>query len=151
MRLAIIILLFGLLLFGCTGNHSNTPTTSGQNDNVVGTWRAYSEYIGYAGGGSNILDHPGTESLQINAGGTWSYGSSSGTWSVSDIAESDWTKWGISSYGPTKKITLNGWNNDVGDGPIESESTTVNFIWVIYNAKPPVVSRDAQIQIKFGH
>ncbi len=158
MKIAIVPLLVVVLLFGCTipeKSSSGQSVTLGKTlidtNSVVGTWRAYSSYIGFVNGGHSVTELPGGEKLQINEGGTWDYGSSHGTWSVESIASSDWEKWKVSQYSPTKKIVLDGWNGGSADGPIEESSNQIDFIWVIYNAAPPVVSEDAQIQIKFGH
>ena len=58
-------------------------------------------------------------------------------WKISDIKSSDWKEWGIASYGPTKKIILNGWNKKIATGPIESTGNNADFIWVIYRYNSP--------------
>lgn len=120
------------------------PTTSAP---VTGTWRPYSQAIFYDKGGSNIIK-PVTRTLELKADGTWDFGSK-GTWEVKPIDQADWKKWGISSYGPTRKIVLNGWNKDKADGPIE-ESGRVDFIWAIYRTTSASLG-PATVQIKFGH
>ncbi len=158
MKSVAFALLASVLLLGCVASPKATVQTNNyagktliQTDSVVGAWRAYSSYVGFARGGHTVTDLPGGEILQIKDDGTWDYGSSHGSWSVNDIAGDDWTKWKVPSYGPVKKIVLDGWNNGSADGPIEESNSRVNFIWVIYNAAPPVVSEAEQIQLKFGH
>ncbi|MBI4170245.1 MAG: DcrB-related protein [Candidatus Aenigmarchaeota archaeon] len=132
-----------------TQPQQKTITTA--NTELVGGWRAYSEVIYYDSGSSNYLDTASTRVLELRSDGTWEFGSSKGTWKVEPITDTDWERWATPSYGPTKKIILNGWNNDIGDGPIESSETRVDFFWIIYRAEPPTVSQSGQVQIKFGH
>ncbi len=128
--------------------NTNQPASP---DNAVGKWRAYSEAIFYDSGGSKYLDRAVTRLLEISADGTWTFGTSSGTWKTEPVSFADWTKWDTSDYGPTRKITLNGWNGGVADGPIEETESRIDFIWVIYREEPPTVSKPGQVQIKFGH
>lgn len=114
---------------------------------VTGTWRPYSQAIFYDKGGNNIIK-PVTRTLEIKPDGTWDFGSK-GKWEIKPIESADWKKWGISSYGPTRKIVLNGWNKDKADGPIE-ESSGVDFIWAIYRTTSASLG-PATVQIKFGH
>ena len=155
--LFLIFLLF-FLLFGC--NSSNSPTTNptnpinqdtpekkeikedfnkGQIDNkLVGKWRSYS-------------DTKNTRTLDLTADGKWQIGGSSGTWRVYSIKESDWQKWGIESYGPTRKIILDGWNKGIADGPIEETESNVDFFWVIYEVTLETYGEPRLAQIKYGH
>lgn len=126
------------------------PAESSMAPEIVRKWRVYSESIFYDAGGSNFLETPATTLLQLNADQTWSFGSSTGTWSVQAIADADWQKWGVNSYGPTRKLVLNGWNGETNDGPIEETETRVDFMWVIYRVGPPIVQAPGQIQMKFG-
>lgn len=126
------------------------PPESSMAPDIVRRWRVYSEAIFYDEGGSNFLETPVTTLLEIRADQTWSFGSSSGTWSVQAIEESDWQKWGVPSYGPTRKLVLNGWNGGTNDGPIEESGSRVDFMWVIYRVGPPTVQSAGQIQMKFG-
>ena len=82
--------------------------------------------------------------------GTWTFGSSSGTWDVSDITAGDGARWGIELYGPTQKVVLEGWNAGTADGPIEESGGQVDFIWVIYPEGPPAISAPGTVWIKFG-
>ena len=116
-----------LVLAGCTVSPSSNPE-------LVGSWRDYSA--------------PETSrSLELHGDGTWEFGSSSGTWTVQSIDDSDWESWGVDPYGPTRKIGPYGWDGDVADGPIE-ESNRVDFIWVIYYVDLGAGPR--QGQVKFG-
>ncbi len=126
------------------------PVESSMAPEIVRKWRVYSEAIFYDAGGNNFLETPVTTLLDIRADQTWSFGSSTGTWSVQAIQESDWDRWGVPSYGPTRKLVLNGWNSDTNDGPIEESGDRVDFMWVIYRVGPPAVQSAGQIQMKFG-
>ena len=123
--------------------------TTASTDNVVGRWRAYSEAIYYDSGGNNYLDTASTRLLYINADGSWEFGSSGGRWETKNIEDSDCAKWDTNSYGPARKIVLNGWNDGVGDGPIEEGAARVDFIWLIYRTEASL--GPGQVQIKFGH
>lgn len=114
---------------------------------LVGSWRPYSEAIYYDSGGNDITT-PVSRYLELKSDGTWAFGSSSGTWSVSSIMSSDWSSWGISSYGPARKIILNNWNKGTATGPLE-ESGRVDFIWVVYRYESASLG-PATIWIKFG-
>ncbi len=129
----------------------NPQNNVAANSEFAGRWRAYSEAIFYDSGGSKYLDRAVTRVLEIKADGTWAFGTSSGTWKVDPVSFADWQKWDTSDYGPTRKMTLNGWNGGVADGPIEETESRVDFIWVIYKEEPPTVSSPGQVQIKFGH
>src|SRR3989344_4871928 len=123
-------------------------TTGNANPSLVGKWRAYSERLYYDAGGGGVTTTTGRR-LLLNEDGSWEFGSSTGAWSASDITSEDWTRWGIDSYGPARKIILENWNNDASaDGPIEG---SVDFIWVIYRVEPPLVSDPGTVWIKFGH
>ncbi len=125
-------------------------TESSTAPELVRKWRVYSQSIFYDAGGSNFLKTPATTLLDLRADQTWSFGSSSGTWSVQAILEQDWAKWGVSSYGPKRKLVLNNWNGVGADGPIDETEGRVDFAWAIYRVGPPAVERPAQIQMKFG-
>ncbi|MFH0884862.1 MAG: hypothetical protein V1861_04080 [Candidatus Micrarchaeota archaeon] len=143
----IIALLLVLTFFGCVSR----PEVSEDSMGVVGNWRIYSEAITLDTGGTDYLKGVPTRELEIRSDGTWNYGDSSGTWTVEQIGESDWKRWGVEPYNPTRKIVLDGWAGVSGDGPIEESSGQIDFIWVIYRSGPPVTSAPAQVQIKFGH
>jgi len=123
---------------------------SSMEPQIVRKWRVYSESIFYDEGGSNFLETPATTLLDIRTDQTWSFGSSSGTWSIQPIENADWQKWGVNAYGPKRKLVLNGWNGGTNDGPIEQSGDRVDFMWVIYRAEPPTVQSAGQIQMKFG-
>ncbi|MBI4475198.1 MAG: IPT/TIG domain-containing protein, partial [Acidobacteria bacterium] len=141
-----------------TGTRTAQPSTGGSgtsgqssgatSPDVAGVWRVYSARLFYdQGGGGSVTS--GGSTLDIRSDGTWSYGSSSGTWSVSAITSEDWQRWSISPYGPSRKLVLSGWNNGTADGPIE-ETDRVNFLWVLYRVGPPTVSAPGTVHMKFG-
>jgi len=117
---------------------------------VAGQWRVYSARIYYdAGGGGHVSKGLSSRTLLVLPGGRWTFGSSSGTWSLGPIRASDWRRWGVSPYGPRRKIVLRGWNRSLADGPIE-ESSRVDFLWVIYRVGPPLVGAPGTVWLKFG-
>ena len=129
---------------------------SGSTDSVlIGTWRVYSERLFYddGGGGTTFSASSGTavtQTLKLNNDGTYTYGDSKGNWKMSSVSDSDWISWGITSYGSTRKITLEGWNKGTASGPLEEESGVVNFVWVLYKVGPPTVSKPGTVHLKFG-
>lgn len=135
---------------GAEAGASAVKEVSGSEQRFIGLWRIYSEAIFYDAGGSNWLDTPSTRKLELKQDRTWNFGSSSGTWAVSGIVAQDWERWGVSDYGPDKKLTLYGWNDDAADGPVEESSGSIDFFWVIYRTGPPAVSSPSQVQMKFG-
>jgi len=122
---------------------------SSTDQSVVGVWRPHAQSIEYDAGAINSIKKPVTRKLTISSDGTWEYGST-GTWEVELIEEKDWERWKMASYGPTKKIVLHGWNNAIGDGPIDEGTAGVDFIWVIYRSEKLSLG-PATISIKFGH
>ncbi len=135
---------------GTPASPTPAPAQTSMAPELVRKWRVYSQAVYYDSGGHNFLETPATTLLQLNADQTWTFSSSSGTWSAQAIEESDWLKWGVPSYGPTRKLVLVGWNGETNDGPIEESEARVDFMWVIYRVGPPAVSSPAQIQMKFG-
>ncbi len=127
-----------------------TEHISNADPAFVDSWRIYSEYIYYDAGGSGGSDSSasGTTRLELNADGTWQFGSSAGSWTIEPIAPSDWDRWGVSAYGPERKVVLQGWKGGVEDGPIEESAGYVDFVWVIYHVDSP---DPGLIYIKFGH
>ncbi len=111
----------------------STPTPS------AGGWQVLQESICYQKGGCNVGTNA-YDTLNINADGSWSFGSSSGKWSVSQTTGDDANKWGYGLADPSQattkfpyKITLDGWDGGSASGPLElSSDGKVNFIWVIY-------------------
>src|SRR3989344_5904123 len=126
-----------------------TDLQENNDPDVVGTWRPHAQSIEYDAGAINSIKKPVTRKLTISSDGTWEYGST-GTWEVELIEEKDWERWKMASYGPTKKIVLHGWNNAIGDGPIDEGTAGVDFIWAIYHSDKLSLG-PATIQIKFGH
>ena len=117
----------------------------------VGRWRIFSERIFYDVGGAGPAAVPVTRNLELLKDGTWKFGDSKGKWTVTEITVADWTRWEINSYGPTRKITMDGWNKATADGPVEEEKSQIDFIWVIYHVEPPLVQNAGTIWMKFGH
>jgi hypothetical protein len=112
------------------------------------TWIAYSARIDYDNGSGATMP-AGTQRLVIS-GRHWRYGSSAGTVTVGPIAAADWTRWGISPYGPTRKATFRGWSHGTADGPLEEEPSRVDFVWILYRVKPPTVHSPGLVSLKFG-
>ncbi len=112
---------------------TQTPTLS------TGGWQVLQESICYQKGGCNVGTNA-YDTLNINADGSWSFGSSSGKWSISQTTSDDANKWGYGLADPSQattkfpyKITLDGWDGGSATGPLElSSDGKVNFIWVIY-------------------
>ena len=102
-------------------------------------WRIHSETAFWDAGGSTVLDTPVTTELALGAGGDWHFASSSGRWSIQEIDATDWERWGIDAYGPTRRLVLDGWGGDSADGPIEDDETgDAEGLWVIYRVTDPM-------------
>lgn len=115
--------------------------------NLQGTWQVGSSAFYYDAGGGGAYSG-GTYALTLSANG-WTYGSSSGSATTSPITSGDWARWNETAYGPTQKLTLDGWNGGTADGPIEAESNgTVDFVWVIYHVQSP---EPGSVWLKFEH
>ena len=118
------------------------------DDLLVGTWRAYSDYIYYKDG--DFKYRTTSESLlNIYEDGRWEFGGLAGTVSVINITNDDWKRWGIDAYGPTRKIVFSGWQG-AAEGPIEESIGAIVFIWAIYNSGPPAEEREGSVWLKFG-
>ena len=130
---------------------ANTQSISDADSAFVGSWRIFSERIFYDIGGAGSAAVPVTRNLELLNDGTWRFGDSQGTWTVTEITNDDWTRWGTNSYGPTRKMILDRWNKATADGPIEENKEYVDFIWVIYPVEPPLVQNAGTIWMKFGH
>lgn len=111
----------------------------------LSTWRIYTEAIFFDAGGNNFIS-PVTTQLELKGDGIWQFGSSSGRWRVAPIETGDWRRWETEPYGPTRKMTLDGWNRSTAEGPVEESTRSVDFFWVIYRVALP---QPATIQIKF--
>jgi hypothetical protein len=134
------------ILFSCS-NKTGPATTNGAVDSAVAaSYRIYSETKYFDAGGSTTIT-PVTTRLELDATGVWRFGTSSGTWSVAALDDADWQGWGVAAYGPTRKLMLDGWNNARSEGPIEEQSTGVDFVWVIYRVDDP---SPGTIWMKFG-
>lgn len=132
-----------------TPSELETDKPQTQLSDLIGSWRIYSSRLYYDVGGGGTVDTSATQILELKANSKYEFSSSGGSWAVESISPDDWKRWGIEPYGPIKKITLSGWNDGIADGPIE-ESKRVDFIWVIYKAKPPTVSAPGMVWMKFG-
>ncbi|MBI4399716.1 hypothetical protein HY570_03110 [Candidatus Micrarchaeota archaeon] len=140
----ITVTILFILLFGCMQVVS-TPE-------LVDTWRIYSTRIDYTDGGYGAFGAiSSSTTLNLNQFGIWEFGDSKGTWHAEEITDGDWEKWNTKSYGPTRKIVLDGWGGQTVDGPIEETEQGVDFFWLIYGVDKPTVSNPGIVQIKFGH
>jgi len=147
------VLVLAAATAGCGGSNDRGgggPPQSAAPVEFVGDWRVYSETLFYDAGGSGGSDPSAstTRELSLNEDGTWEFGSSNGTWYVTTIDAADWNRWGVEDYGPQRKVVLEGWNDDVADGPIEESEAGVDFLWVIYRVDEP---SPGVVQMKFGH
>ncbi len=145
-KLPLAIFLFGIILLemGCLSRNVSIPTS---DKSLVGSWRFYPQRTNDQG----MIDLPTSRKLELRSDGSWEFGSSRGSWGTKDITAADWAKWKIESYGPKKKIVLNGWSGQTVDGPIEEVEARVDFFWLIYDVGPPVTTRVRQAQLRFGH
>lgn len=127
-------------------------TTSGTVDKALaGDWRVISAVL-YYDNGKNTKDVKTTlptRRLSVADDGKWQFGSSNGAWSVSTIEDSDWTGWDVRSYGPTRKLVLDGWSGSTSKGPIEESTGPVDFFWVIYRYTSDT-SGPGTVWMKFG-
>jgi len=133
------------------GASIESPHSEDSRDELLtGDWRIYSETLFFDAGGSGGSDSSAsvTRKLHLDEDGTWEFGSSQGTWYVATIEPLDWDRWQVQPYGPAVKIVLDGWNGQVGDGPIEEYESGVDFFWVIYRVDDP---SPGAVQMKFGH
>ncbi|MBI2579393.1 MAG: hypothetical protein HYW27_00645 [Candidatus Aenigmarchaeota archaeon] len=115
---------------------------------LAGTWRAYSDYIYYKDGDFKYRITP-ESLLNIHKDSRWEFGGMAGTVSVVNITKDDWSRWGISAYGPTRKIVFSGWQG-AAEGPIEESIGAIDFIWAIYNSVLPGEEREGSVWLKFG-
>ncbi len=129
---------------------SEAPSVSDADTGLVGSWRVFSERIFYDIGGAGSMATPVTRTLELAKDGTWKFGDSKGTWTVTEIITDDWSRWDVDSYGPTRKVTFENWNEASADGPIEEANGAVDFIWVIYHVEPPLVENSGTVWLKFG-
>lgn len=137
-----------------TGEQTQTESQKQQltatDARFAGNWRIFSERIFYDIGGAGALGTNSGRNLEIKEDGSWNFGDSKGTWSVTPITDQDWKRWDVNSYGPTKKITFTGWNKAAADGPVEEDGGRIDFIWVIYHVEPPLVENAGTVWLKFG-
>ncbi len=131
----------------------NSPYAGPQNipnDDMAGEWAAYSKAIYDGSGNASYSDDILKEKLLLNADGSWSHGSSNGTWAIGEVQAGDWKAWNTVDYGPKRKLVLDGWNGAKAEGPIELLDGKPLFTWVIYDAAPPEAEKPGQVQLKFG-
>ena len=112
------------------------------------TWRVYSARIDYDNGSYSVMP-PGTRRLVVSDSG-WRFGSSAGAVRIVRITGADWKRWRVTAYGPTRKAVFAGWSGGAADGPLEESAGRVDFIWVIYRARPPLVHAPGTVSLKFG-
>lgn len=118
-----------------TGNNATTTTSGGTTDkSLAGDWRVLSAVVYFTNGKTSrdVKTTLPTRRLTVGADGSWQFGSSNGTWTVSSIEDADWTSWGVGAYGPTRKLVVNNWSNGTSKGPIEESTGPIDFFWVIY-------------------
>jgi hypothetical protein len=148
-----------LLMLSCDGSTPGTPVGTAPpgaraDAALVGSWRIHSSRLFFDAGGAShlgtILNTPGSRTLDLFQDGTWKFGRSSGSWSVSEAAAEDWKRWGVEAYGPKRKIVLSGWNQGQGTGPVEESDKGIDFFWILYRAEPPAVSDPGMVHAKFG-
>lgn len=131
------------------GGSSSCGIAAGTVDAALaGDWRILTETIYFDNGLTQDVT-PVTTLLSLAAGGTWTFGSSSGTWSVSNITASDWTTWDIADYGAARKVILEGWDGCPGDGPIDEPNVAIDNIWVIYGYTSDT-NGPGTVWLKFG-
>lgn len=146
---SIVLFFLAAILFSNTCC-PDSPKPPVQYPDLAGSWKNYSARVFYdQGGGGALTNVP--EQLRLTGEGKWTFGTSSGSFFVSAIDSSDWTRWNISAYGPTRKISFSNWKGSTADGPIEESNGRVNFVWVIYKVAPPIVSYPGAAWLKFGH
>lgn len=160
------------LMAGCSGGGTDsmgtdstssetsdsTATGAGRNSvagtvdkSLAGDWRVISSVL-YYDNGRNTKDLKATlptRRLTVGDDGKWQFGSSNGTWTVAAIEDSDWKGWDVASYGPTRKIQIDGWADGSSKGPIEESTGPVDFFWVIYRYTSDT-SGPGTVWMKFG-
>lgn len=117
-----------------TGNDATTGESKTADKSLAGDWYVLTKVIYFDNGqtSKDVKTVPITTPLKLSADGKWQFSSSTGSWSAAALADSDWEGWKVPSYGPTRKLVLNGWSDGTGKGPIEETDAGVDFIWVIY-------------------
>lgn len=117
-----------------TGNDGTVAdSTKAASTSVAGDWRVITQVIYFAKLTSkDVKVVPTTTLLKLSDGGKWEFGSSSGTWTVAALEDSDWTEWDVKPYGPTDKAVISGWAGGTAKGPVEVYDGIVEFVWVIY-------------------
>ena len=109
---------------------------------LIGKWRSKDIDVGSS-----------TQILELKQDKTWTFGRTDisegalGTWTVMDIDEDDWKRWGLDPNGRKKKIVLVGWRDDideknVADGPIEVDRGQVIYVSVYYGVISEILDGD---------
>lgn len=136
------------------GNDYANPRTLGdvKNDNTLlaGGWRMLTQDNYYDTGGEEHLFSPTTLLLELKSDGTWQFGKMAGTWTATGLKDEDIKLWNMRDAAVKSKITLNGWENGIAEGPITESEKGVEFIWLIYRVQPPNAQWPGQTRIKFG-
>jgi len=133
------------------------------------TWRPYfSDQVSEGAGQATVNPNPTIgPRLTISADDTWTYPTSSGTWSLADVAPGDLQRWRFDSpqyldekgklgiLGAKRKIVLSNWGGGSADGPIIESEAGVGSFWVIYQAElsypeKPGEKRRVTARIQFG-
>lgn len=134
------------------GGTDSTATTSGTVDKAVaGEWRVLSAVVYFKNGKTSrdVKTTLPTRRLTVGADGSWQFGSSNGTWGAASTEDTDWTKWEVKPYGPTRKLIVNNWAGGTSTGPIEESGNGIESFWVIY----PYTSEgygEGTVWMKFG-
>jgi hypothetical protein len=116
---------------GLDGASTAAAETSAQE--LAGMWRAYSARIYYDEGGGGSTGGF-TVPLELTADGQWHFGKSHGTFKVSQITDDDWARWGVNSYGPTRKVTFNDWSSSTADGHMDIWNVNRDLVRVTHRA-----------------
>jgi len=116
---------------------------------LIGRWGIHFTPLRKDEKGKWVQKSETTTILELKSDKTWAFGTSHGTWKVLPIEDDDWEKWSIKSYGPKKKIVLDGFADDGGSGPIEAYKGEVSFFWVVYKTTNPENDNTKWLQRKF--
>lgn len=90
-----------------------------------------------------------SRTLFVSPGGRWTFGSSSGTWSVRPIRASDCRRWGASPPAPGARSCSRAGTGRWLTAPIE-ESRRVGVLWVVYWVAPPPVRDPGTVWLTFS-
>ena len=161
----LVLLVVAVFVSACTPSDEDAAPSQGsetkgdaqdveatqESDLFVVNWRILSERIFYDIGGAGATAVPVTRNVELRSDASWSFGDSTGTWMIQNIADDDWVRWGVDSYGPTRKMILEEWHDGRADGPIEERDGVIDFFWIIYHVDPPLVENAGTVWLKLGH